>query len=161
MNAWQTLRDITLAVYLEYNRQVDLMIDDKLWFWQKIRQIKAVKLLEFATESMAEEAAKAIIYAYKHPGTREAICRLCKGIFGKESISLIDDISPCVIASISIQNANESLFYALAEDVNTAIASANEAYAHSDLQAIVGYDPLNFFRLFLKAGTALAAVKIN
>lgn len=163
MKAWQLLRDMLISLYLERNQQIDYLIKDKELFWRQVRREKLVNLLEFTPAEQAYQAAEAIIYAYTHAGSREALCRLCTGLFGDEAVTIIDDFNPCVIASISVSNANKELLYALAESVDAAIASGMPAtaYAHTDVTSLVGYDPLNFFRLFLKPGTSLAAISIN
>lgn len=138
-----------------------LGFENAIWFWLLIRDYGLLKYIENSQEDIIVETAQSLLYAYKYSGTMEGIIRLCQGIFGKQSIVIVDDSAPAVI-DIEVKNANPNFIYSLCESADFAIAKDTEfAFAINDASSGIGYDPFSFFRHFLTPGRVINQIKIS
>lgn len=131
-----------------------------IWFWREIVLRDLLRFLEFAVEPTLVEVAQNLLYAYTYSGTMESIIRLSQGLFGPDSIVIVDDSEPAII-DIEIKNANVNFLYALAQKDYALAYEERFAMATSDLGSVISYDPLQFFRNFLTPGRVLRNLNIN
>lgn len=128
------------------------------WYANKIIEYNLLSYLAYAPQETVVEAMHALFYAFSHSGTREGLCQLCLGLFGRDATIIIDDEPNTV--SITIQNANRNFDFAVADETLT-VASSHHAVAATSLQSIVGSNPSQFFKQFLPAGVILTSLKID
>lgn len=131
-----------------------------IWFWQEIVRRDLLRFLEFAIDPTLVGTADNLLYAYTYSGTMESIIRLSQGLFGRQSIIIVNDTTPAVI-DIEIKNANTNFLYALAQQNYALAIEERFAAATSDLASVVSYDPLQFFRNFLTPGRVLRSLDIS
>jgi hypothetical protein len=128
------------------------------WFSKNIAAFGLMAYLEFAPKEHFNQSMKSLAYAFKHAGTREALCQLCLGLFGLNSVIIIDE-SPNQI-SLKITNSNSNFNYTVA-NTDKALASNDKAIAGTSLKTFTDNDPLAFFKLFIPAGVVLTGLEIS
>jgi len=128
------------------------------WFAQKIAGMRLLAYLEYAPRGEIVASMQSILYAFTHPGTREGLCRLCVGLFGQQSILILDE-TPNTL-TINITNANQDLSFSVAEPTH-AVAEPPYTVAGTSLSSVVGTDPYYFFKRFLPAGVVLLPLNIS
>lgn len=151
-----------LLINSSTDKDLEALFDFKssVWFWQEIMRRDLLRFLEFAVEPTLVGTAENLLYAYTYSGTMEGIIRLSQGLFGAQSIIIVDDSTPAVI-DIEIKNANTNFLYALAQKDYALAIEERFAAATSDLASVVSYDPLQFFRNFLTPGRVLRSLNIS
>lgn len=138
---------------------------DQLWFVNMLVDQDLLSNLSFVQQQNRVKAMYHLLYAYAHPGTREALCRLCLGVFGEQSTVILDD-DPMVI-KIQIKNANLTFFYAHYNAAHGQIddeayaADLLHALAVRDLSSVATTDPAVWFKQFIPPEVILAELKIG
>ncbi|NIZ47607.1 hypothetical protein PVA44_06765 (plasmid) [Entomospira nematocerorum] len=127
-----------------------------LWFAMSIRDHQLLSLLHYATLEMLPASLHALLYAYAHPGTREAIAQLCLGLFGEDALVIIVEEPAIVRLEITIRN--ENFFFALAEEETT--LAEFWALADFNLESLT-QNPRHFLQHFMPIGVLLAEVSIT
>lgn len=162
MSAVDVIHGVTGHLASSVGRDLDDLFDfsDNVWFWREIVKRDLLRFLEFAIEPTLISTAENLLYAYTYSGTMEGIIRLSQGLFGRQSIIIVDDSTPAVI-DIEVKNANANFLYALGQKNYTLALEERFAAATADLAAVVSYDPLQFFRNFLTPGRVLRSLNIS
>ncbi|NIZ41399.1 hypothetical protein PVA45_07760 (plasmid) [Entomospira entomophila] len=127
-----------------------------LWFAMAIRDHQLLALLHYATLQMLPASLHALLYAYAHPGTREAIAQLCLGLFGDDALVII--VEEPAIVRLDIAIGNENFFFTLAEE-ESALAEI-WALADFNLESLT-QNPRHFLQHFMPIGVLLAEVNLT
>jgi hypothetical protein len=128
------------------------------WFARALAQNRLLAYLEFAPAESVVSSLNSLLYAFTHPGTREGLCQLCVGLFGLQSVVLLDDYPNQV--GITITNSNDDFLKAVADQTH-AISDGIYAQAGTSLQEVVSSDPQYFFKRFLPAGVVIKSINIS
>lgn len=156
------IKEVSLSLLHTLSKDIDKIepFSEGMWFWREIVKRDLLRFLEFAIDQTLVDTAKTLLFAYTYPGTMEGLIRLSQGLFGNQSIIIIDDSTPAVV-EIEIKNANVEFLYALAQKNYTLSAEEKFALATTDLGRVVNYDPLQFFRNFMTPGRVLKNLTIT
>lgn len=160
---------------IEYDRRIvsplyDVMMDALAgladathhhWFAREVRDRRLLGYLEYAPDITLVQAMRGLFYALSHSGSREGLCQLIHGIFGVQSVIIIDEEANTL--SIEVINAMVSTDYVIASHKSDPMVHASKGYAIAggSLSSVLGNDPAYFFRDFLPAGVVITSFHIR
>lgn len=132
------------------------------WFASQIVSHELLALLRYASEESQVASMHALLYAYAHPGTREGLCQLCLGLFGSDSLVIVEEAPAQVYLKIAISNAG-FFFTVLGQDASgevMSVVAGDFTVVAFSLQALSN-DPIYFLRQFVPVGVILTGLELT